>query len=90
MLTAKVNFLTAHCCIIGALMPDRQSQIRYRRVNAPIVGRSLQFGRASAPIAPQAVHTMRGGGINDASARARTSDIMLIIAANHPVEPDAK
>ena len=46
MLTAKVNFLTAHCCIIGALMPDRQSQISYRRVNAPIATHSFQFGRA--------------------------------------------
>jgi hypothetical protein len=35
MRTVKVRVmakLAAHCCIVGALMPDRQAQISYRHV----------------------------------------------------------
>ena len=63
MLTAKVSLLTAHCYIIGALIPDRQSQISYRRVNAPIARRLLQLGRAPTPRCMRRSH--RGLGPDD-------------------------
>jgi hypothetical protein len=65
MRAAKVNVmaeLAAHRCIIHALMSDRQSQISYRCVNAPIAGRSFQFG-LHLPLGIRSARTAASGQV---------------------------